>query len=396
MLKTISRTLLYLPLLWLAIGIIWLPQGNKPMVAIVVPVALLYVLTHGFEDVRRNFKDNYWLSGLLLSSIFVGASYFIHGASSQELRGLLISLVYLALLPIGFITINRAQTITFLASLSSFSLSIWYFIIEPSDRMLWPTNPIPLAIHQGMIYLLSLALLLTDFDKKKKWLLVLSMLLSGFSILPTESRGPIILVAMLSLLSLVISIYKKRIRAKHTLLIFLAVFLVLFVTKEPILSRIADTSAEVVRIKNGDLNSSMGLRAQMYSSGIELFIQKPFLGHGEISSEYAEKHVPGYSRSAYWYMKGHFHNNYIDKMAKSGVFGLVFFLFFLVYPFYMALKKYKFCFWVLGLPSIYYVLVSLFDSPFRNGDTTVLYLVVVGLTLQVISARSQDNRVGVD
>lgn len=390
MLKSISRTLLYLPLVWLAAGIIWLPQGSKPMVAIVIPIALLYVLTHGFNDIKRNFKDNWWLVGILFSTVFVGVSYLTHGASSQELRGLLIALVYLSILPSGFMNTKKAQSLIVIASLASFSLSTWFFIIEPTDRMLWPTNPIPLAIHQGMIYLLALALLLSSFNGKKTSLLVISMLLSGFSIIPTESRGPILGVVLLSVLAISVLIYQQKIRIKHTLIVALATCAILFIAKEPIASRIADTSAEVARIQNGDLNSSIGLRIQMYLAGVELFLQKPILGHGEISPEYAAKYAPGYSISAYDYMKGHFHNNYLDKLVKSGLVGAAILMFLFIYPLYLAVLRHRNCFWVLVLPVIHYMVMSLFDSPFRNGDTTVLYLIVIGIVIQSIRTDCSD------
>ncbi|KOO16215.1 hypothetical protein AKJ18_04595 [Vibrio xuii] len=389
MLKSISRTLLYLPLVWLAVGIIWLPQGSKPMVAIVLPIVLLYVLTHGFQDIKRNFKSDYWLAGIFLSTVFVGMSYLIHGASSQELRGLLISLVYLSVLPIGFINLHKSQMLIFIASLASFSLSIWFFFIEPTDRGMWPTNPIPLAIHQGVIYLLAAALLLSRFYAQKVWLLVLSMLLSGFSMLLTESRGPILGIVFISLLIVAALIFQQKIRTKHALIMLLATCSILFIAREPITSRIGDTSAEVERIQNGDLNSSIGLRIQMYLAGFDLFLQKPIFGHGEISPEYAEKYAPGYSKAAYGFMKGHFHNNYIDKLVKSGAVGTIILMFLLIYPLYLGASRHRDYFWFLVLPAIHYMVMSLFDSPFRNGDTTVLYLIVVGIIIHVMSSNTE-------
>lgn len=361
------------------------------MVAIVLPVVLLYVATHGISDIVRNFKSNYWLIGLLGSALLVGISYFTHGASSQELRGLLVALVYLSVLPKDFITARRAQSFVFIASIACFILSIWFLFVVPTDRLLWPTNPIPLAIHQGTIYLLALAMLITPFKGRKLWVLVATMIFSGFSMLPTESRGAILGVLSLSIFMLLVYLFRKKVCLKHLLVILIVMFLGVFMAKDPLTSRVSDTLTEIQRIKSGDMNSSIGLRVQMYLAGIELFLQKPVVGHGEVSSKYAKEHAPGYTKKAYRYMNGHFHNNYIDKLAKSGLIGMFFLSFLLVYPLYLAGSRYKGCFWVLVLPSLYYITTSFFDSPFRNGDTTVLYLIVIGMTLHVAS--SNQNKV---
>ena len=45
--ESISRALLVIPYLWLAIGIIWMPQGNKPLVALVLVAAIGHMFTYG-------------------------------------------------------------------------------------------------------------------------------------------------------------------------------------------------------------------------------------------------------------------------------------------------------------------------------------------------------------
>ncbi|MGC9494653.1 O-antigen ligase family protein, partial [Vibrio genomosp. F10] len=235
MLKSLSRHLLHLPLLWLAAGIIWLPQGNKPMVAIVLIVVLFYVFGHGLSDIKRNFQSSYWLGGILISAGFVGVSYLTCGASSQEFRGLLLALVYLSVLPKDFMSAKNAQILVVVAAIASFLLSIWYFLIVPTDRMLWPTNPIPLAAHQGLVSLLSLGLLLTSFDGKKPWLLSLAAVLSGFSMLPTQSRGVILGVFVLIAISLLILFVQRKIAKRYLVFALFVTLGCFWGAKEPVL-----------------------------------------------------------------------------------------------------------------------------------------------------------------
>ncbi|MGF1721738.1 O-antigen ligase family protein [Vibrio kyushuensis] len=377
----LSNFFLMLPLLWLAAGIVWFPQGSKPMVAIVLVSVIGYLVLSGFSEIKRNWSNNYWLWGILISTIFIGASYATYGASTQELRALIISLIYLSILPKRFVSLSVAQYLLLLAAVVSFGLSLWFGFIAPTDRMQWPSNPIPLAAHQGLISLLAIGLLLLSFKGKKPIVLGVSVALAGFSILPTQSRGVILGVLAIYLLVGVVLLIQKKISFRYA---FLALVLVIgsgFLAKDALMARASDTFKEIEHIKNGNMNSSIGVRFQMYQAGLELFQQKPILGHGQFTVEYAKKNAPGYTNAAYSYMKGHLHNNFIDKMAKSGLIGLTIFLFFMLYPMYLSTFKYKEYFWLLFLPSAHYILFSLTDSPFRNGDTAVVYLIVIGLII---------------
>ncbi|MFA0465161.1 hypothetical protein AB4458_28875, partial [Vibrio sp. 10N.261.45.F1] len=97
--ESISRALLIVPYLWLAIGIIWMPQGNKPLVALVLIAAIIHMFSYGLFQIKSNFKNNVWLWGILFAGMFTAISYVTYGASSQELRGLLVTTVLLCLLP---------------------------------------------------------------------------------------------------------------------------------------------------------------------------------------------------------------------------------------------------------------------------------------------------------
>ncbi|MEZ8053357.1 O-antigen ligase family protein [Vibrio atlanticus] len=378
--ESISRALLLIPYLWLAIGIIWMPQGNKPLVALVLVAAIIHMFTYGLSQVKYNFKNNIWLCIVLFSGIFTAISYVTYGASSQELRGLLVTTVFLCLLPQKQpLNARLAQYLLFGAALACFTLSCWYFFIDPTNRMFWPTNPIPLATHQGLVSMLSIGALLTRFKNKITWLLILSAIISGFSLLLTQSRGAILGVVILYILIGLTLLYQNRINIKIIILSLILCFGAVFFSKEALVDRYDQTWGEVSQIERGDLDSSIGLRLQMYQAGLELFASSPMLGHGEFTREYAEENLTGYTPTGYHFIsQAHLHNNYIDKLARSGIIGLSIFLFFIFYPVYLGLRKYPDLFWLFSLPSIHYAVASITDSPFRNGDTLVVYMIVTG------------------
>ncbi|MEZ8611585.1 O-antigen ligase family protein [Vibrio sp. 10N.222.51.C8] len=357
-----------------------MPQGNKPLVALVLVAAIVHIFIYGLFQIKSNFKSNVWLWGTLLAGMFTLIGYVTYGASSQELRGFLVTTVLLCALPQKqLLNAKLAQYLLFSAALACLALSCWYFFIYPTERIFWPTNPIPLATHQGLISTLSVGALLTNFKGKITWMLVVSAIISGFSLILTQSRGVILGVGVLYIVIGLILLYQRKINIKIILLSLTLCFGAVFLSEEAIVERYDQTWKEISKIEQGDLNSSIGLRLQMYQAGIELFESSPILGHGSLNREYIEENIPGYTPRAYGFIsEGHLHNNYIDKLARSGIIGLSIFLFFIFYPVYLGLRKYPDLFWLFSLPSIHYAVASLTDSPFRNGDALVVYLIVTG------------------
>ncbi|MEZ8288891.1 O-antigen ligase family protein [Vibrio sp. 10N.222.49.A3] len=400
--ESISRALLLIPYLWLAIGIIWMPQGSKPLVALVLVAAIAQLAVKGFSQVKENLKTNMWLWGVWLALMFTIVSYITYGASSQELRGLLLTLVLLIVLPQSYIVnIRWVQYLLFSAALACWALSCWYSMIEPTPRGHWPVNPIPLAMHQGLVSVLSIGALLTTFKGKRSGLLAVSAIISGLSVLLTQSRGGILALACCYFLVAVSVVVQKKGSFKIIVISFLVLFGSALLAKDALIKRYQETEAEFYQMNHGNRDTSIGLRLQMYQAGLELFASHPMLGHGEFTREYAEDNLTGYTPTGYHFIsQAHLHNNYIDKLARSGVIGFIFLLYLLFYPIYFGIKKHPQCVWLLSLPAIYYALTSVTDSPFRNGDTTVVYLVVIGTLMHYASRKvkveinnSDDNEI---
>ncbi len=339
--ESISKALLIIPYLWLAIGIIWMSHGNKPLVGMVLIAAVFHIFSFGLSQIKLNVKNNVWLLGTLLATVFSIASYYSYGASSQELRGLLISIVFLCLLPNKpLLNTKFLQYLIFSAALACLALSCWYYFIKPTVKGNWPINLISLATHQGLISVLSMGALLTNFKGKITWLLVSATTLSCFSMILTESRGLILAIIGAYFFVGVILLWKNKISFKIITLSLIICSGVVFFSKDAMVKRYNDTVVELNQIDSGYRDSSIGLRLQMYEAGLKLFESAPILGHGNFSREYIEENISGYTPTAYGFMsQGHLHNNYIDKLARSGIIGLSIFLFLVFYPVYLGSRK---------------------------------------------------------
>lgn len=133
-----------------------------------------------------------------------------------------------------------------------------------------------------------------------------------------------------------------------------------------------------------NVKSSVGVRLEMYKSGLEAFKEKPFFGHGYLNgtkaaSKYADPRVKN-QISNYVQM----HSEYITTIVEKGFFGLLAMGMLLLAPFLIIVRNY--CkddvFIRIGIvTSISFILFSLFNVSF--GDTTfkAFYVLLICLFL---------------
>ena len=137
-----------------------------------------------------------------------------------------------------------------------------------------------------------------------------------------------------------------------------------------------------------DLDTSIGLRLEMYSAGLEAFKEKPFFGHGYLNgtneaSKYADLRV---SSSIKNFVQ--LHSEYITTLVEKGLFGLLSLGILLLSPALIIVRNYSkddIYIRIGVISSISFILFGLFNASF--GDTTIkaFYVLLVCLFLPNIS-----------
>ncbi|WP_168926823.1 O-antigen ligase family protein [Nitrincola schmidtii] len=163
------------------------------------------------------------------------------------------------------------------------------------------------------------------------------------------------------------------------MLVFLSILGMGVFNNDMVEKRFENTYSEVELIKKGDLSSSFGQRLQMWDAGIYLFKERPVFGHGEnrqtlslaLESFLEEK---GYF-SNIMIRYSHFHNSFIDHMAKFGLIGLI--LYILI--FYFAVKGVsldrKSSLLIVVL--LIYIIGSFTNVPFSQNRTMMTFIIMV-------------------
>lgn len=107
-----------------------------------------------------------------------------------------------------------------------------------------------------------------------------------------------------------------------------------------VLNRIKMVEHDIEKYWQGDANTSIGLRFDMWKTGLLAFSEKPLLGWGETEFDvFQEKMVVEHNLHPEILGFNHLHNQYIEELAIRGLVGFVALLLLFLVPLRMFLKR---------------------------------------------------------
>ncbi|MGR5389381.1 O-antigen ligase family protein [Vibrio crassostreae] len=356
-----------------------LDNGDKKLIPFIILSIIISIFLYRKEIIIKNLKSPFiWLLSLLCAyTIF---SYYYHGSSSREMRALLGSTLFLLFFPYQILTQRVIQWIVLVGSFAVCVNSVYFNLYIGIERDAGYINPIPYATACALISIIAFSLLLDNSSLKGKTLPLIAFLLSLPPIILSETRG-IWLAFTLSIFFIFITKCIKNPPSKRKILlafIFTAILTStgVFLFKEKINDRYDRTIYEIERIQSNDYSTSIGLRLQMWMLTPELIKQKPILGHGQEQREILKGKLKSgeISNQLFYFASAHYHNQFLDKIVKSGVVGLMFVTLLLLYPL-MMMKNLppSDTYMVIGLVSLFSI-AGLTDVPFNHAQPMMLYL----------------------
>ncbi|MGI9887671.1 O-antigen ligase family protein [Vibrio chagasii] len=377
--KQIYTALLLLPYFFAVTGMLVLDSGDKKMIPLFLISIIVSILVFKKEIILNNIQGPFlWL--IATSCIYTVFSYYYHESSSRELRALIGVTLFLMAFPYQMLTQKVIQWVVLIGSLAICANSVYFNLYISTGRNAGYINPIPYSTACALISIIAFSLLLDSTSLKSKTLPLVAFLLSLPPIILSETRG-IWLAFTLSIFTIMVTkCIKNPPSRKYILFTFIFTAILTstgaFLFKDKINERYNQTIYEVRKIQSDDYSTSVGLRLQMWMLAPELIKQKPILGHGQEQREilkYKLEHGE-ISRPLYHYASAHFHNQFLDKMLKSGVIGLTLVIGLLIYPL-MIVKKLPSLdtYIVIGLVSLFFI-AGLTDVPFNHPQPLMLYL----------------------
>ncbi len=235
----------------------------------------------------------------------------------------------------------------------------------------------------------------------------LAMVLSGLLVLFSTARGSwpsLLLIPLLSVLCFYQWVTKKQWMILFGVSLVLVMGLVSVPQVKQVLwqeGRISEAISDMDALKQGENNTSIGLRFLMWENAVQLIVQKPIVGWGEIGFKQEKKrlalHDEGIKDIANF---GHPHNEILNVWVKYGLLGLISLL--LVYGVPMAF----FCrqFWQVQQPVhrktlafagmavvVCFMAAGLTQTIFAHNSGRLYYAMVVVIVFALLSGKDSQQ-----
>jgi O-antigen ligase len=188
------------------------------------------------------------------------------------------------------------------------------------------------AQHLQVLGLFSLVLALNHECKRITYTGWIAYLVSNVAIVCSETRGVILCIPILFLVTLCFSTRKINYWRFGTALALASIVLSFALISHPRIRSRVDLTVENIefafdaRQQNFDYSSSIGIRLLFFKYGINTFLDNPVLGSGRSGFKHAMVNS-GY-QDAHKEKLTHSHNQYLSALAMHGLLGFSILLFF--------------------------------------------------------------------
>ncbi|GAL05779.1 O-antigen ligase [Photobacterium aphoticum] len=350
------------------------------MVGLVIIAIIASILSYGFTIAKQNLSTDKVLWIILATTGYALFSYHYHGLSSRELRALLTASLFLVFFPRHIINEKLLSLLIFIGSLITCSVAFYYGVALNLEREAWPINAIPQATISAVMGITAIVILFTDTGTiKHKILPFLTIVCSLGAVILSQTRG-IWLGYSLSAAIIFIILNRKKLFKFKLLFTTVALLSITGFSLKPVISeRIYETQQEIKNIQAGNLNTSIGLRLQMWLLSPYMIEEHELLGLGNTHVErlHELKNEGIASRSLFGFHPAHYHNQYIDRAIKNGLLGLFLLLALLIVPGYYTQDRSRTHRFIICGISLLYAIASLTDVPFNHSQTLLIYLIFV-------------------
>ncbi|WP_435248241.1 O-antigen ligase family protein [Vibrio sp. nBUS_14] len=390
-LKKIIDCIILLPIIWLFSGFLIVPGADKSIVIIILISVIVAVVYYKLDNIKRNYKDPYILT-IFIASIFNVIFYETIGFGSGELRSYLAVMLYLLVLPKDMVNFKSLKWLLLLAASVSFSILTYNRYGLDIERGILNVNPIPYSITLTLYAII--ALYLCVYKKSKISIVSYTLLVLGVFI--TETRGaifPLIITSSFLIILFFKNKNKNNIIVKHLIVSIVSLSVIFIASFDVIKNRAEVTLVEIQRLSDGDMDSSIGLRFQFWRAAQQLYTLSPIYGLGDSHADElkALNQEGKVSDAVARYSPTHYHNQYIDKLVKTGILGFTLLIMIQLIPCIISLRKKAKARVLIYTLTMLIALACLTDTPMSQPFSLLPILLLIYLLLNCNEESANDD-----
>lgn len=379
------------PFIWLLLGVFSVPSG-KSLLSKLIPLAAIYCLILFKGQWRINLKNTAFKTYTIANLVIILAVTFVHflwGETFSFARTLLTVQLYLILLPWHKVTLRTISTIIALAGITIGIGAIYEVLYLHISRAGYHAfNPIPYATFAAILLISCIFFL---FSMKSKLLVNILYSLGAIgaitAIILSGTRGVWLAIVVTLFMLAIFSMRRASIKslAITVVVTVLLITSTAFIAGDKLIARYQQTSNELAQIETHNMNTSIGIRLQLWQRGWDYIKEAPLLGtstQGYLQKIAQDKEAGLISPIAAPLADAHFHNQFIDTLVRTGTIGLLILLIWMLLPVWLLHKQQlpNLRNWLLACAVI--VLISgLTDVPFHHTHIVYFYSMLMGVVL---------------
>ncbi len=374
--KNILDIIVMINIFWCFTGLWFFPGSIKVSMGIAI-TSILIKFFFEKNKIIETIKKNAVIIILLLVTFIFGEIIDVFFSSFS--RSILTASILIA-------SIKKFDSkIIFITAIVHASYLVYMVLYLGLDRPQEILNPNIYGPIFGLLFLLSF----NEFLMSRKVVILVISIILLWAVFIMQSRG----VILGCLVALTLSLFREAtyILRKNILISLGVIFsiTIILTNTNKIENLYNNTMSEIHNLNNGYMSSSIGLRLEMSLVSFEMIKEKPIFGHHDDFYNVRNKIINDYNFNHQIISFKTLHNVYLDSWARMGIFGLIIFIFFTLYP-YISLRKTDNR--VLGIAlSLFTFIISMVDTALLGGP----YLLVLLLSCHLIKGNEEAKEVPV-
>lgn len=256
--------------------------------------------------------------------------------------------------------------------------------IEYNDKLRSGVTVFQHSIIHGVVFAFYSFICFERASKQSNLLYLILSLMGFFNVFFLNNSRTAYLVAAIMILILIFSFIRSQDYKKFCIILALVILSFSFFTGSLISNRINVAISDIKKIYNNNYDSSVGYRYVWLKYGLDIFYDKPIIGHGGGSFKNSlNKILINNTNLNQDFETQNPHNEFVSIGVQTGIIGILFFIGFFYY-FFVYTKHEN-----TGLATFSLVLISsIFNALFYDNVLGIFSVIIISCALRLYELKN--------